>query len=121
METFKFTCRNGTIVDIEIDDFSYMIEVFAPGRKKIGGMDFRHIQDEHNEVLLLSWAYLDEAGSAFVGQGIGRQCLKRMIEVSGMPITARDHDGMRREDGSHLTGDAPAFVERMRKEGWITD
>jgi hypothetical protein len=40
-------------------------------------------------------------------------------ELSNLPIIANDHDGVRRDDGSHLTGDAPAFVQKMREEGLI--
>lgn len=119
MEKFKFKCKNGTVVDIEVDDFSYEVEVYGPNRMKLGGMRFHHVQDYNDDALKLTWAYLDEAGPSYLRQGIGRECLRRMHEVSCMPLFSENHDGIIRDDGSHLTGDAPAFVDKMRDEKLI--
>lgn len=45
--------------------------------------------------------------------------LRRMIEMTGMAIFPAENDGQVQEDGSHLTGDAPAFIAEMRREGLI--
>jgi hypothetical protein len=45
--------------------------------------------------------------------------LKFFKEFYAMPITASYNDGLSKTDGSHLTGDAPYFVEKMRDEGII--
>lgn len=58
-------------------------------------------------------------GGSYRRQGIGREMLRRMIEMTGMAIFAAENDGQVQEDGSHLTGDAPAFVAEMRREGLI--
>lgn len=81
-------------------NFSYRDEGF-PGRS-----DYYHI----------TWMYLDLKERSYRHKGIGREALKYHQEIYGLPITASDNDGLRKDDGSHLTGDAPYFVEKMRDE-----
>ena len=45
--------------------------------------------------------------------------LRLVRERSNLPIIANSNDGHQQDDGSHLTGDAPGFVERMRAAGLI--
>ncbi|MBI2794155.1 MAG: hypothetical protein HYX66_05835 [Ignavibacteria bacterium] len=52
-------------------------------------------------------------------QGIGTEILKRHKQQYGLSIRAAENDGQRRDDGSHLTGDAPGFVSRMKERGLI--
>jgi hypothetical protein len=66
--------------------------------------------------LKLCWAYLDLEDSGYRRQGIGRECLKRVKKFSGLAIVAEDHDGIQRDEGSHLTNDLPSFVAQMRRE-----
>lgn len=97
-----------------------MAYAIDPEGKEIGHFDFSVREDlEGDEYLKLFWAYLDLLGTSYKHQGIGREILKGMRVYSGMPITAENDDGHRKEDGSHLTGDAPGFVNQMRKEGLI--
>lgn len=37
----------------------------------------------------------------------------------GYSVFARNNDGIQRDDGSHLTEDAPAFIEAMIKKGLV--
>lgn len=52
-------------------------------------------------------------------EGVGRAVLEFFKDITGGPIYASPHDGHRREDGSHLTDDAPKFVYKMIQEGLI--
>ena len=119
-ETYQL--NDGRSVIIDIDDLDYDVTVAAhPSGEKIGYMKFRLIEmplDNHS-YLHLTHAFLDEAGRGYVHKGIGRRCLELVRELSGLSISASDHDGQRRDDGSHLTGDAPGFVFKMREEGLI--
>ena len=67
----------------------------------------------------ITWMYMDLKGNSYKHQGISREALKFCLEIYGLPITASYDDGLRKNDGSHLTGDAPYFVEKMRNEGII--
>ncbi|KAB0268472.1 hypothetical protein [Microvirga brassicacearum] len=118
MERSQFSCRNGRTVTIAIDeDDDYGASVSDEQGNPLGRLVFRLIED--GECLKLVWAYLDHSDRAWCRQGLGREILRRVKELSGLPVTASDNDGHTQDDGSHLTGDAPAFVARMREEGLI--
>ena len=54
---------------------------------------------------------LDES---YKHKGIGREALVFFKEVSGGTIVAEDDDGIQKNDGSHLTGDAP-LIHHQKK------
>lgn len=111
-----FKCRNGSTITIRIDEFDdFSVTVFDEGGIKLGQMNF----SDDDGCLKLTWAYLDQSDPVWCRQGIGQEILRQVKEVSGCPIVASDNDGIRHDDGSHLTGDAPGFVARMREEGLI--
>jgi hypothetical protein len=72
----EFECKNGRRVWIEIDeDDNYAACVRLADDREIGRLRFRMIEDDSNNFLKLSWAYLDLASVEFKRQGIGRECL----------------------------------------------
>lgn len=112
-----YLCKDGRQVTICVDDeMDYMTTVNDNAGKEIGRIEFTYIQEDQDDYLKLTWAYLDRLDSTYRFQGIGRECLKLVKELSGLPIVAEDNDGISRSDGSHLTGDAAGFVNRMRVE-----
>ena len=121
-ETFRLD-RNRS-VDITVDEFDNAVAVTdAESGKLVGEIEFRLIEGPGKglgDVLKLTSAYLDKSGPEYKGRGIGRRCLQLMREASGLEITASEFDGQRQDDGSHLTGDAPGFVAKMREEGLIS-
>jgi len=52
-------------------------------------------------------------------RGIGRESIKFHKEYFQLPIIATAHDGIKRDDGSHLVGDGLPFVIAMQKAGLI--
>ena len=115
-----YRCKDGREVRIYIDDKSDFLTTVKDGvGREIGRFEFQWIDDLNGDYLKLCWAYLDLVDASYRRQGIGRECLKRVKEFSGFDIVAEDHDGVQREDGSHLTNDAPGFVAQMRREHLI--
>lgn len=113
---------DGRRVSIAYDEDEYSIEVRAvPNGERIGGLRFRCIEmdDPPYSYLHLTWAYLDELDATYLHKGIGQRCIELVLEWSGLSITASVNDGNVRSDGSHLTGDAPAFIEKMRALGLV--
>lgn len=116
----KFTCKSGEVVTIETDEAAdYATIVRNAHGNQVGELKFRLIDCDQHESLKLCWAYLDRSGRQYLRQGIGRACLKQVRQLSGLQIIAEEHDGVPQDDGSHLTGDAPSFVARMRQERLI--
>jgi len=112
----KFKCRNDRSVTIKIsDEENFLAIIFDEYGNQLGELKF----DEVDGCLKLVWAYLDQSDPAWCRQGIGREVLRNVKEYSDCTIVTSDNDGTVHDDGSHLTGDAPAFVARMREEGLI--
>jgi hypothetical protein len=114
-----FTTKNGHKVSIEIDEFGEEILVTGAQGQEIGSIEFSSIDDGDSEYFRIVSMFLDKNGSSYVRQGLGRECLKQHIAIFNTPIVAADDDGIRKNDGSHLTGDAPGFISQMRKEGLV--
>ena len=120
MEEAPYRCKDGREVRISIDDESDFLTTVRDGDgREIGRFEFDWIDGLNGDYLKLRWAYLDLIDSSYLRQGIGRECLTRVKEFSDLAIVTEDHDGVQREDGSHLTNDAPGFVARMRREHLI--
>lgn len=115
----EFVCRDGRVVSILIDEDTYEAVATVEGGERIGALAFSLIKDPSGYSLKLVHAFLEGMGGGYRRQGIGREMLRRMIEMTGMAIFAAVNDGQVQEDGSHLTGDGPAFVAKMRSEGLI--
>lgn len=115
-----FTIKDGRRVKIKIDDVGYKATVLtSPGDEKIGSLDFREIESPEENTLKITNAFLNGLDGSYLRQGIGRRCLVLVAEISGLQIIASDDDGIRKDDGSHLTGDAPNFIAKMRQEKLI--
>ena len=114
-----FKCKNGKNVTLLYDDDDTSAQAFDANGKKIGEFHFSEKDEGYgHSYLKLTWAHLEDI-PGYVHQGIGRELIKLAKEASGLAIVAEVHDGIRRDDGSHLTGDAPAFIYKMRREGLI--
>lgn len=114
--TQRCKLSDGRLVDIEIDNAGLKITVAVVNGPKLGSIELKNTGSGH---YYLTRMYLDQDGGAFKKCGIGRQALKFHNESFGCLFTAAPNDGHRREDDSHLTGDARGFIEKMRDEGLV--
>ena len=55
----------------------------------------------------------------FKNTGLGSAALLYFLEIYGGPLYTSANDGMARDDGSHLTEDAPSFVMHMQAKNII--
>lgn len=118
MDTTQFTAKDGHIYEIQVDDFGEEIKVFR-GDDLVGSITLRCDEadppkqpDQTFHIMNLS---LDKCQRL----GIGEAALRFHIAMHGGTITATANDGIRRDDGSHLTGAGPAFVAAMKEKGLI--
>jgi len=110
---------DGRKVIVTIDDFFSRIDVKTPDGIEIGEFEFMLSSDDFTQWYYITRMYLDLSGDSYKRKGIGRKCLQFFKELTGCPIFASENDGIRKDDGSHLTEDAPSFVAKMREEGII--
>lgn len=115
----KYRLDDQRLITIKIDDFFEHIFVFDDRGGEIGRIELSEISDEMYTSYYIKWMYLDLKDSLYKRKGIGRECLVFFKDLTRAPITASCDDGIPKDDGSHLTGDAPGFVSKMREEGII--
>ncbi|GAB3097213.1 hypothetical protein [Lysobacter terrae] len=114
-----FTTSDGREVTILIDDSGEEVLVIDGNGDEIGAIKLSLIDLEHTERYRITWMYLNQQDGSYLRQGIGRECLKFHKELFNTSIEASDDDGIVKDDGSHLTGDAPGFISQMRQEGLV--
>ncbi|PTN37582.1 hypothetical protein [Desulfonatronum sp. SC1] len=120
-EIREYRLNDGRLVTIDVSDDSELV-VKDHKNNEIGKMNFSYRDEDFpggSSYYHITWMYLDLKDSSYLHKGIGREALTHFKEVYGLPIKASDNDGLKKDDGSHLTGDAPTFVEKMRNEGLI--
>ena len=115
--TYKLS--DGRVIKIVIDDLFESISVKNTEDKEVGRIEFREILDEYRTCYKITWMYMDLIDRSYKKKGIGREALRFFKETIKAPIIVSEDDGMRKNNGSHLTGDAPAFVSKMQDEGII--
>lgn len=94
--------------------------VLIKGNKQCGEIgfevrydDFGHGQER--EVARIIRAFNEE----FRREGVGTEAVKWFLFQHGIDpedLEFPEHDGIRRNNGEHLTGDAPAFYESLRRK-----
>lgn len=117
MSGIKFQARNGQTYTIVIDESGEEISVALAGAR-VGEISLRYVEDDdfpQSDHYHITHLALDRCRR----QGLGRRCLQLHREVFNSPISAGTNNGSINDDGSHLTGDGPAFIETMRQEGLI--
>lgn len=105
---------NGKNITIRINDYTE-ISYVENGIEIGNDEDFVFIEDEFDSSkYLLARMYVP-----IKGQGLGRATIEFFTEYFDATVWARNNDGIEREDGSHLTEDAPSFVDKMIEEGLL--
>lgn len=109
---------NGQIITLKLDDDYTQITYWGQNGEQLGSdQDFIFQESEFNHNhYLLARMYVPIKGA-----GLGRASLEMFTELTGSIVYTRQNDGMKRDDGSHLTEDAPGFVTIMQKEGLIEE
>jgi hypothetical protein len=105
------TLASGEVVEIRFEDDS--VAVYAGG-EEVGRLSFRQIEEPEDTYYHMTHAFIEGGGGAYKRQGIGTEAIRLFLECTGGPITFSDDDGIQRDDGSHLTGDAPGFVASIK-------
>lgn len=116
-EERDFQLEDGRVITLHFDQDEFECRVnFSENGNSLGD-EFIFIDEyENGDRFLLGRMY-----SPIPQSGLGRAVLEYFIDMTDASIYVRPHDGITRDDGSHLTGDAPLFVRKMREEGLIEE
>jgi len=116
--TTKFRARDGKTYQLSIDDDGTEISGILEGTL-LGTISLDYHQSDFGndpDYYYITHLALENCPS---GVGIGRACLQHHVDCFGAPITAGTDNGMKADDGSHLTGSGPGFIQKMRDEGLV--
>lgn len=115
-ETRQLVLSLGEIVELRFEEDSVAVYV---ENDEVGRLSFRAYEDlvnnyEETHYHLMN-AHIEGGGGKYKHQGIGIEAFKLFRECTGhAKVTFSENDGIRREDGSHLTGDGPRFVSKLK-------
>ena len=114
-ETRQLVLDSGEIVELRFDEDS--VAIFAQD-EEVGRLSFRPYDvpvNQYEETCFhLTHAFIEGGGGKFKHQGIGTEAFRLFRECTGAEVTFSENDGIKRDDGSHLTGDAPGFVASLK-------
>lgn len=118
MPNLTFTDKKNRQIAIHFDEDR--LECFAShDGTSIGTFSFiEYAPEEDSCILLLTHCHLENV-PGFTRSGIGEQMLQLPVDY-GYQILARSHDGIQRNDGSHLTESAPGFIESMVRKNLVS-
>lgn len=115
-----YRLETGEIITIKFDDANYEMNFYDENGNQIGDC-FKFVDESDYDYPSSQERYLlGRMYSPRPQLGLGRACLEFFLEIHpDAKIYTRPDDGQKRDDGSHLTEDAPGFVIRMIEEGLI--
>lgn len=103
------------MVELRLENDS--VAVYAQNNE-VGRLCFRAYEvpvNHHEETHYhMTYCFIEGGGGKYKHQGIGTEAFRFFREYTGAEITFSENDGRQRGDGSHLTGDAPQFVAKLK-------
>lgn len=123
-ETRALTLPSGERIELRLE-FDGVRVVTSHG-VEVGRFIFDSYSDPMDRTIWrLTNMFLDGEGGRFQHQGIGTLAVKYFLwSVSADAFEITENDGLRREDGSHLTGTGVAFMAhlgRLKENGKLFD
>lgn len=115
-----FTTKNAGNVRLEWDGYEMTVWTLDNQPEKIGQFTFHIYEDfDGQECALVTGMHLEGPNSSrsYTKQGIGREILKYVVKHAGLWPVFTVNDGIRRDNGSHLTEMGTGFAARMIEDG----
>jgi hypothetical protein len=110
------TLRNGVSISMHLTEEWDRISFSQNGQKLDGEFLFDDTHGNQSSFLLKRLC----SPNAFMRLGLGEEVLEFFkSETNKALIWTRENDGITRDDGSHLTDNAPSFIGKMKKLGLI--
>lgn len=114
-----YQISTGEHIDLKLDEEDFMVTVTNSNNEEIGSAEFKEIDDGYGSYYKLTWMYLDKLEGRYKNLGLGRACIEQFNDFFDTVVHASENDGQTQNDGSHLTQDAPGFIDKLRVEGLI--
>lgn len=112
-ETFIHPTPHGDVT-LEFDD-DEQVTILSPTGMKVGELTHREVDEDQPLVRLITHIFLEGDGGRYQSAGVMERALVE-LQAYGYRMLCRPHDGICRDDGSHLTQDAPGFFAHMESK-----
>lgn len=93
------------------DEFELLIEDI--NGNSVGEFEFKELDYGNGYKVMRMYT------NQYSNTGLGSAALQYFLDIFGGPLYTSPNDGITRDDGSHLTEDAPSFVQHMIAKGLI--
>jgi hypothetical protein len=115
-ERRRLILTSGEIVELRLEDDS--VAAYAQDNE-IRRLCFRAyrmaVSKHHDETYYhLTSAFIEGGGGKYKYRGIGTEAFRFFREYTSAKVTFSENDGLRKDDGSHLTGDGVRFVTKLK-------
>ena len=117
-ETRRLTLTSGATLDLRFEIGGVGIYV---KNVEVGRLSFRHYEtdgfgNETIDVCRLTHAFLEGGDGIYKRHGVGTEAVRFYLQSTDCQLELPENDGIRKEDGSHLVKDGPAFVASLIKK-----
>lgn len=112
-DTFRIyrNCKGKLFKFILEDEFEILIEDMD--ENSVGEFEFKELDYGNGYKIMRMYT------NTYKKTGLGSAALSYFLDIYGGPLYTSPDDGLTRDDGSHLTEDAPSFVRYMIAKGVI--
>lgn len=112
-DTFRiYRNSKGTLFKFILED-EFEILIKDMDGNSIGEFEFKELDYGNGYKVIRMYT------NDYKNTGLGSAALEYFLDMYGGPLYTSPNDGIRRDDGSHLTEDAPTFVQHMIAKGII--
>ena len=117
-ERLQLTLTDGRVVVLEYQDWGTRVMIHGDGTDP-GEIGFEIREEDYGPEEVRVARMVRCFNESFSGHGVGTEAVKwflfqEVLEPSDLEFP--EHDGIRRENGEHLTGDGPGFVESLKRK-----
>jgi hypothetical protein len=117
-ECLELTLTDGRVVVLEYQDWGTRIMIRGDETEP-GEIGFKIREEECGPEEVRVARLIRCFNESFGGHGVGTEAVKwflfqEVLEPSDLEFP--EHDGIRRDNGEHLTGDAPGFVASLKRK-----
>ncbi|SDF26979.1 hypothetical protein [Dyella sp. 333MFSha] len=112
-EILELTLTTGERIELRLERES--VRVVNSQEEEIGHFEFAGAEGPGGD---MTWRlinmFLEGKGGAYKRQGIGSRAVRFFLWAnSGDDFEITENEGIRKDDGSHLTEDGPAFMKHL--------
>ena len=119
-ETRRLVLTTGEILDLKFEMENQSVRIYVRN-EEVGCISLRHYEITDfgratTEVCRLTHAFLEGSRGRYKRHGVGTEAVRFYIQATDCRLELPDDDGIKKDDGSYLVQDGPAFVASLKEK-----